>query len=391
MDKLKSFATPKQLEYLKAIEQYGNQHQAAKALNVNQSTISRSIKALHDFAARRGYSPEHGMTKTTANTHLVKGTSTLYDLRKKEGEEGHQILQWVKTDLNKTEFFNQLIDAAAESFFEYNALVPLVAPPQQTMDELLALYTLGDPHIGMLAWRKEVGEDFDVSIAKRDLLAAMDYLVNLTPPAKTAIILNLGDFFHSDDMENRTRRSGHTLDVDGRWAKTAKLGVDIMMHLIERALQKHDNVIVRNNIGNHDDQSSVWLAICLSAAFAGNPRVTIDDSTCHRWYYRHGKTLLGSAHGNHGKALDYPQIMAVESKDWSATEFRHYYLGHVHHERTIEGRGCMVHYMRTLASKDKYSFDNMYVAGQDMQSHVFHDQHGRLTSNMCPISIARLC
>src|SRR3546814_7930803 len=75
---------------------------------------------------------------------------------------------------------------------------------------------------------------------------------------------------------------------------------------------------VRNNPGNHDPHQAAMLSICLAARFHDNPRVTIDDSPSSFFYFRFGKTLIGSTHGDGAKLVDLPLIMARDVKeDWA--------------------------------------------------------------------------
>ena len=40
------FATPRQIEYIEAVEKYASKDKAAKALNVNARTLTRPLSAL---------------------------------------------------------------------------------------------------------------------------------------------------------------------------------------------------------------------------------------------------------------------------------------------------------------------------------------------------------
>ena len=157
------------------------------------------------------------MTKAAAPGFLVKGTSTLYDA------DGEQKAQWVKTTAtaNRDDLLRESIAAA---FDDWRGVGRIAAAPKHTTDELLSIYPMGDPHLGLYTWGEETGEDLDLKIAEDNLCEAVRRLVACSPKSQTCIFLNLGDFFHSDTQDNRTARSGHALDVDTRWSKV--LGVD---------------------------------------------------------------------------------------------------------------------------------------------------------------------
>jgi hypothetical protein len=302
----------------------------------------------------------------------IRATSTLYDA------EGEVKQRWVKEDRGAAllEELRAAVVGIAEPFRAAHKPVPA---PTVSNDDLLCLYPLGDPHIGMYAWAEETGQSFDLDIAERNLVAAADHLVSLAPPAKQALIINLGDFFHADNSSNKTLRSGNVLDVDTRWAKVLRVGVRIMRRLIDRALEKHGHVTVICEIGNHDDHSAVMLALCLEQYYESEPRVTIDTSPAKFHWYRFGNCLIGTTHLDTVKAQDLPSIMAYDRKeDWGETEFRYFFTGHLHTDILREYRGCFVETVRTLAPSDAWSKAAGYRSGQDMKVDVLHRKWGRI-------------
>tara|TARA_R110002074_G_scaffold208324_1_gene376926 strand:+ start:765 stop:1919 length:1155 start_codon:yes stop_codon:yes gene_type:complete len=367
--------TESQRQVIAALISQGTQAKAAKFLGRNRRGVERTLRRVRDYAALKGFAPEHGMTQTAPQGFSVRGTSTLYNT-----ETGEAKLQWVKTGQDADRL--ELLREAALSCFEDVQPLPKIPTPQRANKDLLAVYPMGDPHLGMLAIASEAGEDFDLKIGARELFAAVDRLVEIAPAAETAVILNLGDFFHSDSMENRTRRSGNALDVDTRWSKVLETGLEIMVRCVRRALEKHKRVIVRNNIGNHDEHTSIMLSIAMRSYFRENKRVEIDTSPNPFWYFRHGKCLLGSTHGDRTKPAALPEIMAADrSQDWGATDHRFWYTGHIHHQSKHEFRACTVESFRTLASSDAWHHGQGYRSGRDMRCIVHHSEFGEIESH----------
>ena len=250
---------------------------------------------------------------------------------------------------------------------------------------------MGDPHFGMYAWGAEAGDDFDLGIAKRLTYAAIDSLVESAPPAKEALIIELGDFFHSDTPHNRTEASGHALDVDTRWARVMQIGLDAMVYVIGAALHKHERVTVRIVQGNHDPQSSYALALALGAYFHQEPRVIIDRSPAPFWFHRFGNVLIGATHGHTCKPDKLPVIMATDrASDWGKTDFRYFYHGHFHHKRvSYEHPGCMVEGFRTLAAKDAWHAGAGYRSGRDMVCIIHHRKYGELERHTWPVAMLK--
>lgn len=306
----------------------------------------------------------------------VIGKSTLYD------SEGKIKSQWVreKTGVIGIE---EMIAVMREGFgVKSGVSEPLdrgVYPGGESEGDYLTVYAIGDPHIGMYAWGEECGEDWDCNKAEKALLSSVHNLVSRSVHSGPALILNLGDFFHTDTAENKTRKSGNVLDVDTRWQKVMLLGVKMMREMIETALKVHSSVLVRNVIGNHDEQSSIMLSVALSLYYEGNPRVTIDISPGAFWYYRFGRVLIGSTHGDKTKPSQLGPIMANDrSEDWGNTDKRYWYIGHVHHGAVFEYPGCIVESFRTLAPKDAWHAGKGYRSDRDMYSITLHKKWGEV-------------
>jgi len=359
----------------------GSMAKAAQVLGVAHSTVARTIKMLKKRAANAGIAPEADMSRPAAQGFNVKGVSTLYD------EDGQVKVQWVKTQ-NQGFSPEEIAEAFNESLADFTAC-PVTAPKELDKD-LLATYVYGDPHIGMLAHRDESGEDFDLKIATRDLQRATKMLVDRSPPAENSLILQLGDFFHSDTPQNRTTRSGNVLDVDGRWFKVLNVGIDLMIELIISALTKHQNVVVKNIVGNHDDTSSIMLSVAINKYFRNESRVTVDTSPAKFWYYQFGKVLIGSTHGDTAKPEKLPQIMAADKpKEWGDAEYRYWYTGHIHNRQAMEFPGVLWESFRTLAGKDAWHSGQGYRSNRDMSCIIHHREYGEIGRNTASLKLVR--
>ena len=306
--------------------------------------------------------------------------------------DGNTRLTWRISEPDKDAAI-QAMRAAFEDLAESVTPAAPIVPPEQNLEDLLAVYPWGDPHIGMLSWKDETGHDFDLKIAERLMALGVDDLVSKVPPARYAVLLNLGDYFHADNPSNRTPRSGNQLDVDGRYGKVLRVGVNIMCRAIERMLQKHEIIEVRNNGGNHDPVVVFALSMILEQRYRDEPRVKIDTSLKKHWYRSHGEVLIGSTHGDTKRsAADLHGIMSVdvERELWAKSSYRRWYLGHVHNETVKEHYGTVVETFRTLAPGDAWHVGYGYRAGRDMRCDIWDRRMGyggRIVSN--PIAIER--
>lgn len=237
-----------------------------------------------------------------------------------------------------------------------------------------------------MTWAKEVGENFDLKIAEEMTFAAVDRLSDMTPASDTAMLLNLGDYFHADNASNRTPQSGNALDVDGRFQLIAQVGLRAMVRCIRRLLEKHRHVIVRNNRGNHDPHQAFMLSLALDAMFHDEPRVHVEMTPASFYYYRFGKTLIGSTHGDGAKLNDLPLIMATDvPEDWAAATWRVWHCGHFHHDQMKDHPGCTVETHRTLAANDAWHWHAGYRSMRDMKALVYHREYGEVSRVRCGV------
>lgn len=379
---LYEFCTVRQLEVVQAMEKEGSHRKAAKALGITKNAVGESLAMVKKKAALQGVSPDHDMTHAVPDGFKVKGVSTYYD------KGGKPAGQWVKSTADQGRQRQIMEETVRILSMEVNGLSPLVAAPKSTTDDLLTVLPIGDPHHGLYAWALECGDDFDSDIAKRITLSAVDRLMSTTPNSKTCIILPLGDVFHANDQTNVTPGHKHQLDVDSRFVRVLGIGIETYRHAIVRALEKHEEVIVRFVQGNHDPQSIWCLAFTIHAYFSNEPRVKVDLSPSKFWFYRFGKVLLGATHGDTVKHEQLLGVMASDqSENWGLTKHRYFYTGHVHHQSVREYPGLICESFRTLAAKDAYAAGHGYRAGRDMVAIIHHREHGEVERHRCDIGM----
>lgn len=374
-ERLKKYCTTQaQLDRLTNVFQQGSERKAAKHEGVHRNAISQTIKMLERRAAEAGDSRDADAAGLAAPGYLVAGKSILYD------EAGNIKLQWVKTKQKAQESHQQLLEILEEASGRIEGLATSVRLPKAVEDDLLAIYPYGDPHIGMYAWHGDAQSDFDLDRAVSILTDATQRLVASTPPAGRALVAFLGDFYHADNQQNKTMRSGHALDVDSRWAKVFRAGVETAATLIKMALGRHKEVHVICEIGNHDDHSALALAVCLNMYFKNEPRVTIDTSAQRFHYYRFGQNLIGVHHGDLVKPAALPGLMAADrASDWGETSHRVWYTGHIHNQTRYDLAGCEVESFRILPPRDAWAQSMGYRGGRSMDCIVRHNVRGEIS------------
>lgn len=361
-------------EAVDAYAKHGSDQAAAAALGLN----------VHAYKHRKRRGIIAGLDEAIVHPapqgHAVKGVSTLYNAA------GNITAQWVKTKVGELSIEEQ-VQAIKDAFADWD--IPElsgVVYPTGTDEELATIYPLADWHLGLLAWRKETGTDWDLTIAQDVIKRTMARLIAASPPASRCVILGLGDLLHSDGYENATAKSKNILDVDGRWPKVLRAAAEVLIYTIDLALQKHGDVLVRILPGNHDEESAIAVALALSLAYRGESRVEVDTDPGRFWWLRFGATLLGATHGDKAKMKDLPLLMAARRPaDWAAAKYRHIYTGHVHTETGLELAGVTVESFQTPAAADAWHHSMGYGASRSVSSITLHVNDGEVSRSRANI------
>jgi hypothetical protein len=340
------------------------------------------LKARWDKSKRAPDEPPAFETVPPAH-HITKLSTML-------GRQGETLVQWVQAKPDRVEQDAAWLAAIRASCAEYVRPVEPLAAPASTDSETETHYMLGDPHIGMLAYAPETGEAFDLKIAERDLLGAMDRLVAGAPPSSVGVLCPLGDNFHADDDRQVTPAHGHKLSVDSRAVKVARVGVNIMRRLIDRGLEKHDVMHVRIMPGNHDPVTSRWLALVLEMLYENEERVIVHSNVNPVQMWEFGLCMFMLSHGDGFKLEQSAGIMAArEPAMWGRTRFRYSDQGHKHSDGTVELPGVLARRHRTLAPKDDFANKFGFESGRDAKAFTFHKRFGEIECKTVGVDFAR--
>lgn len=362
---LYEFCTDKQREVLDAIERCGSGRQAEQALGKSNGVASATLKAVKKKAARQGYSPNEDERGIAPDGFEVIGKSR-YD---------PETRQWTKTRRAREDI--EARDAAFEALAASLPRAKAIKPPTVVQDALCNLYTLTDCHVGMLAWHREGGDDWDLPISEEVLTGCFELMVRQSPKAKVGIVNQLGDFLHYDGLLSITPQNRHVLDADGRFTKMAEYAVRILRRVIDCTLKHHEQVHVILAEGNHDEASSVWLRVMFKALYENEPRVTVDDSALPFYVYQHGATMLAFHHGHKVTKGKMQGLFAAQfPKIWGATEHRYAHCGHMHHKDEKEDAGMEIYQHPTLAARDAYAARGGWIAGRKATAITYHDKYG---------------
>lgn len=354
----------------------GNKAEAARRLGIHVNTLKNQIAV----ATRRNlYADAFGGT-TPPGYQLGKITQLHKSEDGKVMEWRHLLPMGLEGDY----------EAFKEMLLKDITPLPEVETPLDIEQALATLYPIPDVHMGQYSWGKEVGEGYDLDIARDTVTASFEKLVVSTPRSKVGIVLILGDYYHADGFESVTPKSHNALDTDSRYSKVQWMGTELAIALVDRALQKHEIVIVRALPGNHDPRGGETLVLALWARYQGNPRVIVDRTPGLFWFWQWGDVMLAGHHGHTVKPEQMPGVMAAyEPEMWGSTKFRHAYLGHFH--RRIRGvmaderSGAVWEVLQAITAKDAWNRGQGHASGRSISAMTFHRKDGLTITNTVPV------
>jgi hypothetical protein len=382
---LYDYCTPRQKEVLEAIERFGSARGASTALGMAIGGASETYICVKKKAAKAGYSPEHDFTRPVPDGFVAKGVSTYYN------KEGKPSGQWVKASLTH----QALLDAMQEAVDGFKGAIDPASPiaaPASSDEHLCNLYTFTDYHLGMLAWHKEGGSDWNISIAERTIIAALQQMIEQSPKAHTAVINIQGDFLHTDGKTPVTPASKHVLDADSRFPKIRKSAIRVIRSMVAMSLLRHQDVHLVIAEGNHDEESAGWLADLFSVHYEEEPRVIVNDSVLPFYVFEWGTTMLGIHHGHKVKNESLPLLFAAQfPQEWGRTTRREIHCGHRHHRDEKEYNGVTVVQHPTLAARDAYAARGGWIADRAAWAITYHKRFGAvgrvmITTEMLEVS-----
>ena len=256
---------------------------------------------------------------------------------------------------------------------------PPVTAPTHRASDLLTVYPIADAHIGMRAWGKEAGEDYDTDIATKRLQNWIGQAIAASPPSETAIIVDIGDLTHADDQDNQTKRGKHILDVDTRFFRTLDETIETLVIATHAALQKHKKVIVRILPGNHNPTAYMAILFGLAGRYRDEPRVDVQKAPGEFFAHRFGVNMICAHHGDKAKAERLVLMMADDFPEmWGTTRHRFIFTGHLHHHKSADIGGAKWEQLRAVSARDAYATSHAYASRAQLNAITYHKEKGEV-------------
>ena len=338
-------------------------------------TRNSAIKALF-HGARNGLSV---IADTYSEVAPVGWSSYSKSILHKDGEVK---LVWdkIKPDEGNVEFLKkEFSDHAREHAPQYTPSIKNISNSGNAIE-----IDIHDLHFGSLCWGPETGQHYDIKIAQKIYLAAIEHLVSrIIPLEPEAILFPVGsDFFNVNSKLNMTV-AGTAQDEDCRWQKTYVYGRRMVVQAVDM-LRSIAPVHVPIIGGNHDEERAFYLGDSLSAWYRNCDNVTIDNSPTLRKYWKWGKCLIGLTHGSEEPKGTLPMIMANEvPKLWANTIYREWHIGHLHHasyksyDYGSETQGVRERILSSLAATDSWHKKKGYSGLREATAFNWNKEHGQ--------------
>jgi hypothetical protein len=376
-----------------ALKTHGSQNKAALALGLARPTYQHRLRAAalrgmlgHDpvlpgfeiksIASKEGDAwvkqvREAGDEFAVPTGHVVKGVSALV------GPDGRTIQQWVKTREDE-EHREATLQAMIDGFNDKVMRAKPFAAPKHVNADLLCQYTITDAHLGALAWNEETGGgDYDLSIGENLLNNWFAAAVAGAPPAKRAVLAQLGDFLHYDSFKSVTPEHGNLLDGDSRYPKMVRAAIRVLRGAVMQLLTKHEQVDIIMADANHDPAGGVWLREMFAVLYENEPRVKVETSPKTYSMIEHGDVSLMYHHGHRRGVKNVDSILVGKFRQaYGRTRFTYAHTGHKHQDELKTTDLMKVEQHETLAAPDAYGSN--WLSGRSAKVITYHARHGEV-------------
>jgi len=283
----------------------------------------------------------------------------------------------VKDDFSFDNFKDDLLN----SISKISTLPRTVARVLDTnKDGHLLVVDPADVHIQKLATVFETGDEYNSQIACQRVREGVEGLIQKSKGFNIDKILFVGgnDILHTDNNK-RTTTSGTPQDTDVNWYTAFSIAKNLYIEVIDRLLEVADVHFVHNP-SNHDWQFGTLLADVIQTYYRNCSSITFDCDLQHRKYYKYGKNLIGTTHGDGAKNDLLPLLMATEQPNmWSETKHRYVYTHHVHHKVSKDYIGVTVEALRSPSGTDGWHHRSGYTGvPKAVEGFIHHPEYGQV-------------
>jgi hypothetical protein len=280
---------------------------------------------------------------------VISFTSNAWQSQVKGGEK---IVLWQSKITVRPRSKTEITFEDVDRYFENKEFLKPIVVEKGNYDkkgEVLEI-CIPDLHSGLLSWKCETGENYDLNITQERLFKAIYDIVERCKHHSFSKILfvTLGDLLHTDN-DVQTTTKGTFQQVEGRLAKIFDRTLDMVIDAIQ-ILSEVAPVEVIYICGNHDRVLGYTLIKAAEKAFLKNERVSFDVSPNPQKFRLIGQTLIGWTHGDMSKKNMQNWLQDRARKEFGQSKYAEIHSGHFHSDQVIEAGGVKIRYMPNIAS-----------------------------------------
>lgn len=281
--------------------------------------------------------------------------------------------------------FNNLRDGLIEELKNYSPKYPKLKR-KTSKDGHLLIIDIADLHINKYATSELTGAEYNSKVAvDRAIEGTKGLLQKANGFNIDKILFVIGnDVLNTDNLTKSTTKNTPQ-DTDVSWFEAFKIAKECYTKCLELCLVVAD-VDVIHCPSNHDFMSGCFLAETLATHFRLSKNITFNTSPAYRKYYQYYNNMIELEHGDKGKVINLPLVMAQsEPKMWADTKFRYGYLHHVHHSDKRQHQsskdyiGVNITFLRSPSSADIWHSDNSYLNMVAVEAFIHSKENGRVS------------
>ena len=250
----------------------------------------------------------------------------------------------------------------------------------EVKDGHLLVIDPADLHLGKLCSAYETGDEYNIQIAEQRLTEGVQGILQKAQGFNIEKILFVAgnDKLHVDNPKNTTT-SGTPQDTHLMWYDAFRFAVAIERRVLEMLLPIAP-VHYQYDPSNHDYTNGFFMAQAIEAWFSQCPNITFNVSIAHRKYFKYGKNIIGTTHGDGAKETDLALLMAHEASEyWAECKHRYFYTHHIHHKKSKDYMSVCVESLRSPSGTDSWHHRNSYQhAPKAIEGFIHHPEYGQI-------------
>lgn len=274
--------------------------------------------------------------------------------------------------------FENLKESILEQVKNFAPIIPVISREHKIEPHALVIDP-ADIHIGKLCTSFETGIDYNSQIAVQRVKDGVNGLLqkSIGYPIDKIIFIIGNDILHTDTPK-RTTTNGTSQDTDGMWYDNFLMAKNLYIDIILTLMSVSDVEVIYNP-SNHDYTNGFFLAQLIQAYFHKSENITFQVDISHRKYTLYGNSLIGTTHGDGAKQADLGSLMSVEAKKmWVDSEFRYFYIHHLHHKVAKDYINVTVETLRSPSTADSWHHRNGYINQPAIEGYLHSKCKGQI-------------